>query len=153
MDAKCCRLLFGDLRRVVSPFVRLIATDYYDGPTEGIIECGACSRVYSFRKLDWDQGQDVRIFALSPIPGCAISEFEARAAGEVVSKWPSWVLMEETETEIAATVDGIRDMASPAEFIVATEDLLSLIEAWRPVGLSDDVDWFSELGLNRAIST
>ncbi|MBI2374006.1 MAG: hypothetical protein HYV07_08410 [Deltaproteobacteria bacterium] len=129
-----------------SPFARLVATGYYDGPIDGLVECATCSTIYSFRKLDWDNQQDTRIFSLSPIPGHSIDEF---TAGGVAPTWPAWVLADRETEAVASGVDEMRRAASPEEFIVATEDLLGTIEAWRPVGLIGDVDWFSELGLDR----
>jgi hypothetical protein len=49
------------------PFRRTIATGFYDGPTQGFTECSKCKRAYSFRKLDWDDLQDVRITGFGPL--------------------------------------------------------------------------------------
>jgi hypothetical protein len=36
-----------------------------DGPTDGLVECGTCLTIYSFRKLDWDDQQEApRVFLL-----------------------------------------------------------------------------------------
>jgi hypothetical protein len=63
---ECCkRLTDGTVEAM--PFARTIATDYYDGPTEGFTECSQCGQTYSFRKLDWDDTQDLRIVSFAPI--------------------------------------------------------------------------------------
>jgi len=149
MAARCCRFLIGSVAHVPSPFARLIATGYYDGPTDGLVECATCSTIYSFRKLDWDNQQDTRIFSLSPIPGHSIAEFADSKTGGVAPTWPVWVLADRETEGVASAVDEMRRAASPEEFIVATEDLLGTIAAWRPVGLIGEVDWFAELGLDR----
>ena len=63
---KCCRVL-ADAAGEDLPFGRTLATGYYDGPVEGFTECRTCGRAYSFRKLDWDDRQDLRVFALAPL--------------------------------------------------------------------------------------
>lgn len=149
MTGGCCRRLVGILRGVPSPFSRLVATGYYDGPTAGVVECDACKTVYSFHKLDWDDQQDVRVFSLSPIVGARLDDL-VRAPGASQPKWPAWVLFAVGGTaDLAAHVDELRGSASPEEFIVATEDLLRRLEVWRPVGLGTHEDWFRELELTR----
>jgi len=148
MTTTCCRFLIGVVRRVPSPFVRLLATGYYDGPTEGLVECGTCGTTYSFHKLDWDDQQDLRIFSLSPVGGRRLEDL-AHAPSAPPPRWPNWVLADEGSADFAANVDELRGSASPEEFIVATEDLLREFAIWRPVGLGVQRDWFSELGLDR----
>ena len=155
MAATCCRFLVGVVRRVPSPFARLVATGYYDGPTEGLVECGTCGTTYSFHKLDWDDQQDLRVFSLAPLAPLASQGLEdlANASGAPPAKWPSWVLADETSAGLAAKVDELRGSAFPEEFVVATEDLLREIDVWRPVGLGPHGDWFSELALDRGGSS
>jgi hypothetical protein len=149
MEARCCRFVIGSVVRVPSPFRRILATGYYDGPTDGLVECATCSTLYQFQKLDWDDQQDMRIFALSPIPGHSFAELEVTRSGSEGPAWPIWVPADQVTQELALRVDAILDAASPAEFIVATENLLGIIDVWRPIGLRVPVDWFAELGLER----
>jgi hypothetical protein len=149
MAASCCRHIIGEVRQVPSPFVRVVATGYYDGPTDGLVECGSCGTLYEFCKLDWDEGQDMRIFSLAPVPGRTLSEIEQSASGRVTPTRPTWVLTGEFDKEIEVVVQSIVAAASDAEFVIATENLLSTIEVWRPVGFLGDLDWFVELGLDR----
>lgn len=148
MGGTCCRFLIGTVSRVPSPFSRVVAVGYYDGPTSGVVECGVCATLYRFEKLDWDDEQDVRIFSLSPVRGRSISEL-TQDSGGVVPSWPVWVLGGAATEDAARLVEEISAAADPVEFIVATENLLGTIEVWRPVGLAGDVDWFSELGIER----
>ena len=63
---KCCKLLVDGAMESL-PFGRTIGTGFYDGPIEGFTECSACKQAYSFRTLDWDDLQDVRITAFAPL--------------------------------------------------------------------------------------
>ena len=149
MAVPCCRFLIGVVRLVSSPFTRLIATGYYDGPTEGLIECGTCRTTYSFHKLDWDDQQDVRVFSISPIMGRGLEELIQNEA-VLEPKWPNWVLADEAPGEFGGKVEDLRRSAAPEEFIVVTESLLRQITLWRPVGLGAPRDWVKELILDRA---
>lgn len=63
---KCCKQLSdGTLESL--PFERVLATSYHDGPTDGFTECAYCHQAYSFQKIDWDDLQDLRIFAFAPL--------------------------------------------------------------------------------------
>src|SRR5688500_14256511 len=59
--------------RMAWPFHRTVALGYYDGPTDGVIQCADCSEEYRFDLLDacWDASLDVpRIFSLTALsPG------------------------------------------------------------------------------------
>jgi hypothetical protein len=144
---QCCRSIVGLVRQVASPFSRLIATGFYDGPTNGLVECSTCKMTYSFERLDWDDQQDLRVFSLAPAcPGGL--DGVAQAEGAPTPKWPIWVLGD-AQGGFGATVDAFVTSAAPVEFVVATHDLLGTIEIWRPVGLGEHPDWFVELGLNR----
>lgn len=62
----CCKSLVDGVMELL-PFGQTIATGFYDGPTEGFTECSICKQAYSFRKLDWNDLQDVRIFGFAPL--------------------------------------------------------------------------------------
>ena len=63
----CCKLLLRGQFEAL-PFRRVIATGFYDGPTDGFTECSQCGQAYSFRMPDWDDSQEMRVFAFAPIP-------------------------------------------------------------------------------------
>lgn len=142
----CCHQIVGEVRAIASPFVRLIATDYYDGPTQGVVECGSCGTLYAFHKIDWDDGQDVRIFSLAATHG-SFAELEISVVGS--PRWPAWVLIGD-EARGADSVQRSIDRAASVEFVVASRNLLEVIDVWRPARLPQDIDWFDELGCNRA---
>src|SRR6478672_1120145 len=62
----CCKELTHNTPDEL-PIQRVLATGYYDGPTERFTECAICRQAYSFRRLDWDASQDLRIFGFAPL--------------------------------------------------------------------------------------
>ena len=144
--SECCRRVIGVWRGVQSPFVRLVAIDYYDGPTDGLVECGACGTMYAFHKIDWDYGQNLRIFALAPTHG-SFADLERGVSTNI--KWPRWILTGDEQQSLGEIFQHPIDAASPVEFVIATQDLLGVIDVWRPAGLPQEVDWFAELGCDR----
>jgi hypothetical protein len=60
-----------------------------------------------------------------------------------------WILDGTATSAVSALVEHIIGLASPVEFVVASGDLLSSIEVWRPGGLDTPTDWFGELGIDR----
>jgi hypothetical protein len=148
MSGICCRHLIGIRRQQKSPFARIIATGFYDGPTGGLIECDSCKTVYSFGKLDWDDQQDMRVFSLAPVPAV---RFDVLVPSVLASdaKWPVWVLIEKGLSTVSETVSRLQSSADPIEFVVATRDLLGVLNVWRPPGLRLDVDWLHEMGIDR----
>lgn len=50
-EVLCCRELAGSSKRP-SPFDRAVVLGWYDGPTDGLVRCGDCKRVYRFEMLD-----------------------------------------------------------------------------------------------------
>lgn len=136
----CCRHIIGEVRDIPSPFDRLVATGYYDGPTDGLVECGTCGRLYAFEKIDWDDGQNLRIFSLAPVGG-SFADIEDHAS--VKPGWPTWIL--NADGEVGELVQQASASSSRAEFVVASRDLLKVVEVWSPAGLQPGVDWFIQL--------
>lgn len=142
----CCRQLIGELRSIQSPFARLLATGYYDGPTDGIVECGECQTLYAFHKIDWDEGQDLRVFSLAPTYG-SFNDIENNSPTK--AKWPSWVLTRKEVHKSGDNAQQVIDEACAVEFVVASRDLLAIIDVWRPAGLPEGIDWFQEMACQR----
>ncbi len=90
----CCRDL-PDSRRSASPFDRIVALGFCDGPTEGFLRCRECPREYVFRYLDVREeasGEgELRAFGLSEIPAGSIAEFEAAMSPFDSPRSPYWV--------------------------------------------------------------
>lgn len=131
-----------------SPVHKIVALDYYDGPTCGLLRCEA-GRAYRFEILAWDsETQDVRVFSLAPTPPAAFDLLAELCARHEKPRWPVWVpsWQEDPKEEIAAALA----RAGPVEWVVATDDLMGTILAARRVR-PEDVravdDWRSFLGL------
>src|SRR4051812_25452498 len=92
--APCCRELTR-LRRAKSPFTRIIALDWYDGPRGSLLQCGRCDRESRFERLDEsihdDEGQDVRIFGLAPLPAHSLDRFVEALSRYQSPNQPVWV--------------------------------------------------------------
>jgi hypothetical protein len=127
----CCREIIGQARSLRSPFTRLVATGYYDGPTEGQVECGACGRLHVFRLVDWGEGQDLRQFSLAPTP-CSFGDIESSTPAR--ARWRTVTVVRGDADDPDGAVEKAMNAASAVEFVVATRDLLALIETWRPAG-------------------
>jgi hypothetical protein len=132
---RCCQ----DLTRspgAPSPFSRVIALDYHDGPRAGLLECGRCGRAYRFELLeevlDDEDEPDLRVFSLAPLaPGAWDGLVEALAPYQQ-PRWPVWVPIwefptPEAEAAVDRRVQEILESASPPTLVVAARDLLGTI--------------------------
>lgn len=144
---KCCKLLTGEPDERL-PFERAIATGYYDGPTEGFTECSQCGQAYSFRKLDWDELQDVRVFAFAPIP-LKLDDISKRLL--VDSGNPKAIILvpplAEPESEFVREL-----LAVHPTRVTAFEGWPGHSSLWRDVAglnFTSISDWFSFLGIPR----
>lgn len=145
-----------------SPVQKVLALEYYDGPTYGVLQCGDDS-TYRFDLLAWDQEtQDVRVFGLSPLPRPGWEKLIALCSAYESPHWPVWVVgwHEELHQPIddifqqAGPIDSIRRQAGPVEWVIATEDLLGEIlrvKSIRPEELNQLTDWATFLGLSQEL--
>ncbi len=128
-----------------SPLKRFLITGFYDGPTEGVAECDLCGQAYAFRMLAWDEQQDVRVFALTPLAE-SLDEIRlgvlqlARGDGRFVLVPP---LPSEQEAVLTHLTSG------PASCVVAALDLSRGLLAVRSLdpGPVLERDWFAWLGI------
>lgn len=135
-----------------SPVQKVLAFDYYDGPTYGVLQCGDGS-TYRFDLLTWDQEtQDLRVFSLSPLPRPGWEQLIALCSAHESPRWPVWVLgWQEGPHE---PVDAIKRQAGPVEWVVATEDwegVMLRVKSIRPEELNQVTDWGTFLGLAQAL--
>ena len=128
------------------PFQRVVATGYYDGPVEGFTECSECGQTYSFRKLDWDGLQDVRIFGFALLDE-SLETIAVRLVGEsgtttrVLCVPP---LAERDETFVKEL------LAQPPTRVTAFEGWPGRSSLWRDTSgldIGSISDWFYFLGL------
>jgi hypothetical protein len=135
-----------------SPFTRVLALGYHDGPTNGLLKCGRGDQIYKFDRLD---GDDVRIFALAPLPSPALEQLAEAYARYLTPHWPVWVPLWHFPTRadqeaMELLTDQVLQQAGPVEWVIATEDLLGESLAARSATseeMTHVTDWFAFLGL------
>jgi hypothetical protein len=146
-------------------FSRIIALGWYDGPTEGVAQCGTCGASYRFQMVDedsdWAEGEDVRIFKLAPLPADAVDRIVSALREHEEPRWPMWVPSWRFDSPAAAQVaDGavsaVLAQAGRPERLIASSDGLRTVLASTPLGtdeMDSAADWFGLLGLRRRGST
>lgn len=144
---RCCTVLIDGVMEPL-PFGRTIITDFYDGPTEGFTECSECGAVYAFRKVDWDDSQDVRVFAFAPLE-ISLDAIAARL-GVSVTKGKPYALVPPLGDSNKLFVHDL--LATLPRWVAALEGWPGKSSVWRDIsGLAPRSvsDWFSFLGLPR----
>ncbi len=148
-----------------SPFGKIVAFGYEDGPISGMIRCEKCDESYLFEMLasdidgvhdaaSWDRGEELRVYALAPLPAGTFERVvEILSAAETPS-WPIWV--PGALTRSARTADLLsNDIATiirsigPWLYVVVTSSLLQPSVAVRDAPPVDDLramDWFALFG-------
>ncbi len=128
-----------------SPLDRMLVTGYYDGPTDGFVECRECGQTYAFRKLGWDDEQDVRIFGLAPLDQSL--EQISRHALKLADSNDVVRIVPPLGDEAQRALDHLA--GSPICLVVASLDLRKGFLAQRPVATEEiaERDWFAWLGL------
>ncbi len=164
----CCRHP-DTLPNATSPFTRIVALGYYDGPTDGLMQCATCSAICKFDMLDWDDDHRVRIFRLSELPANALAEFLQIAEPNESPRWPIWAPSwqwpsEQARTDADRKVQQILDQAEAGELVVAFDlrdnqvlaarrfagqDLAVAPDWFSAVDPVAARDWFQVLGLRR----
>jgi hypothetical protein len=136
-----------------SPFRRLLLTDWYDGPKAGLA-IDLSGGVYAFSLLDWDDVQGVRVFRLSIVPELSGRDVEAAfGTQEFAGERTGWVLPPSLPPR-AEEVLQRAETTGRVIAVLATSDLLGLIDVWRPTSetpaTSTVPEWLERLGLPRA---
>jgi hypothetical protein len=146
-DTKCCRFLTDGVPQNL-PFSRTIAIGFYDGPTDGFTECSRCHRAYHFRKLEWDELQELRIFGFAPVQ----SDLDtiARRLGIQFNK--------DQPVSVVPPLDDAREaflrklLADTPVRVAAIIGWPGQSSVWRDVrgqAVTAVTDWFAFLGLTR----
>src|SRR5262249_14377819 len=141
-----------------SPVTRVVALGYYDGPTQGVLQCGDDGPVYKFGLIEGpfsaDDGLwDMRVFAVAPLPGRALARLTEAYSRFWAPRWPVWVPMwhfadPTDEQAMNRLSDEVLGQAGPTEWVIATCDLLATIRAARRVTADDMAgvcDWLAFL--------
>jgi hypothetical protein len=132
----------------LSPVQKVLAFGHYDGPTDGVLQCGD-GQTYRFDLLAWDkETQDVRVFALSPLPRPEWERLIALCTGREAPRWPVWAFR--WQEPLRQPIEDLLRRAGPVEWALATEDLLGEIlrvKAVRPEERVQVTNWGAFLGL------
>lgn len=125
------------------PFRRILASGYYDGPTEGICSCSICGQGYAFRLLAWDKNQDVRVFGFSQT-----APNEKQVADEL-----QITLANDKPVTIVPPLTAEKDerfkrlMEQPPTHLCVSDGLPGRARLWRRMSSRDEkvTDWFAHL--------
>lgn len=165
-----CRHLETGAR--AGPIYSIIALDYYDGPTSGVIRCQVCSAEFKFMMLDWDDHQGNRVYSLEPLPLHSFKQIEDVLSKYELPKSPVWFPLRQYSSKqdhefVEQQIAEILDQAASAIAVIAMSQWGETILAGKALNAIDmkyvrswftqeepqaSLDWFSFLGLNRSSS-
>lgn len=143
----CCQKLIDGHNQQL-PFIRTLALGYHDGPIEGLTACSQCGQAWSFRKLDWDDSQNMRVFAFAPLTSSL--EIIASQLGTEIASSPEFVLIPPLSEAKELFVQNL--LASPPTRITACEGWPGICSIWRKTTVAETSqvkDWVSFLRLQR----
>ena len=119
------------LRHLKSPFTKVIATRYYDGPMEGFLAHSDWQQACVFQLLDWDRETDMRVYEIARVEDLGFEEVVALLFQERMPTWPLWVLPSADRELGEKLVDECFARARPVATITA-RDLFEDIALWDP---------------------
>jgi len=130
------------LARLASPFKAILATGYYDGPTDGYA-VGIDDHVFAFRMLGSDDDGDVRVFLVSRIEAKPAAALGARNEWVVGNMFLLPVDGPEALQRVLSACDDSADEYA----ILASTDLLSEVLGWWPIteAVRADSRWIAAL--------
>lgn len=151
----------------------MVALDFYDGPTSGVMQCQVCFAEYRFTMLDWDEHQSDRVFSLEPLPVQSFNQIVEVLFNYEPPKLPLWFPLrpypsKQVHELVERQLAEVMNNAGSATAVIATSQWGEKILAAKALS-SDDTeyvqswfsleepkvsrDWFSFLGLVREIAT
>ena len=116
---------------LLSPFSKVIAARYYDGPTEGFLGHRDWLQACVFQMVDWDRETDVRVYEIARVEDLAFETVVEALFRERRPTWPVWVLPTNARSRGEEMVDECFARARPVA-TVTTRDLLGEIAHWEP---------------------
>src|SRR5262245_40100323 len=126
-----------------SPVTKVLALGYYDGPTNGVLQCGEGGPVYKFDLLDGpysteDGLWDLRVFGLAPLPPGSLEQLVEGYKRHWAPRWPVWVPIwhfsdPAEEQRMSRLTDQVLQQAGATQWVLATFDLMREIRAARTV--------------------
>jgi hypothetical protein len=152
MTSTCCRHLTDSQKKIDSPFLRFVVTDYYDGLRAGFAECDVCKTAFKVNLLDWDSNQNLRILRFQEVetsPFRILDEFGESFA----ASWPILVLFDNPPNrELIDRFERIPVATSRKALMIASENAsvsLLAVHELVPTDAGDKVDWFANWSLSR----
>ena len=150
----------------------IVALDYYDGPTSGVMLCHICSAEYKFMMLDWDDNQGNRVYSLEPLAPHSFQLIVDLLSKYEQPKLPLWFplrqysskrdydLVEQRIAEIigqAGLATAVIAMSQWGEAVLAARALSTAdtkyVQSWFALAEPKaSHNWFSFLGLDRTLS-
>lgn len=136
----------SDLRNVKSPFQKVIATRYYDGPMEGFLAHDEWPQACVFQLVDWDRETDLRVYDIARVEDLSFEDVVGILFEERRPTWPVWVLPSGARARGEKLVDECFTRARPVATVTA-RDLFGEISSWDP---ADDAPMSSGLVMPRS---
>ena len=121
------------VRRFKSPFNKVIATRYYDGPMEGFLAHSEWPQACVFQLIDWDRETDLRVYEVARVEDLLFEDVVGLLFQERLPTWPVWVLPNSARDRAKELVDDCMERARPVATIT-TRDLFGHIALWTPAG-------------------
>jgi hypothetical protein len=148
-----------------SPISRILVLGYYDGPTNGVLQCGEAGAVYKFDFVydlvdglssPEDRLLELRVYSLAPLPAKALTELASAYSRFWPPRWPVWVPIwhfgnKDDEEAMNRLTDQVLRQAGPVNWVVASFDLTGTIRAAKsvtPQDLARITDWLAFLGID-----
>lgn len=119
------------VRNVKSPFSKIIATHYFDGPTEGFLEHREWPEACVFQLLDWDRETDMRVYEIARLVSVTFEDIVAELFDNKLPTWPVWVIPSAARSRAEQLVDTSFKRAR-AVATITTTDLFDDIALWDP---------------------
>jgi hypothetical protein len=135
----------SDFQSVRSPFHKVIATRYYDGPMEGFLAHDEWPQACVFQLVDWDRETDLRVYDIARVEDLSFEDVVGILFEERRPTWPVWVLPSGARARGEQLVDECFTRARPVA-TVTTRDLFGELSSWDP---ADDAPMSSGLVTTR----
>lgn len=112
-----------------SPFIKVIATRYYDGALAGFLAHRDWSQACVFQTLDWDRETDLRVYEIGRVEDLAFDEVVAALFRERLPTWPVWVLSSAERERGEQLLDECLARARPVATMTA-QDVFGDVVQW-----------------------
>lgn len=128
--------------KVFSKSRLMIALDFYDGPVSGVMRDLGTNRAWKFTMIDWDDRQEVRVFATAPLPEEAFKRIADTLSEYESPKSPFWFPLfnypnDEIKHAVERKIDEAIASATGVTHVIATSRWGDTILAERSIERDD----------------